>query len=46
MNETIDNNLERILSLNQEELRQIFSQLSMEELEDLLDKLNEVNLND
>ena len=46
MNETIDNNLEQLLSLNQEELKQIFSQLSMEELEDLIDKLNEVNGND
>lgn len=47
MNETNANkNLEKILSLSKEELEKIFSQLSMEELEDLLNKLNEVNKND
>ena len=47
MNETnANNNLEKILSLSKEELEKIFSQLSMEEIEDLLNKLNEVNKND
>lgn len=47
MNGTTDNkSLEKILSLNKEELERIFSQLSMEEIEDLLNKLNEVNKND
>ena len=47
MNETNANkNLEKILSLSKEELERIFSQLSMEEIEDLLNKLNEVNKND
>jgi Asp-tRNA(Asn)/Glu-tRNA(Gln) amidotransferase C subunit len=47
MNETNANkNLEKILSLSKEELEKIFSQLSMEEIEDLLNKLNEVNKND
>ena len=39
-------NLEKILSLSKEELEKIFSQLSVEEIEDLLNKLNEVNKND
>lgn len=47
MNETNANkNLEKILSLSKEELEKIFSQLSMTEIEDLLNKLNEVNKND
>ena len=47
MNEKNTNeNLEKILSLSKEELEQIFSQLSMTEIEDLLNKLNEVNEND
>ncbi len=47
MNETYANkNLEKILSLSKEELEKIFSQLSMEEIEDLLNKLNEANKND
>lgn len=47
MNEINANkNLEKILSLSKEELEKIFSQLSMEEIEDLLNKLNEVNKND
>jgi arsenate reductase-like glutaredoxin family protein len=47
MNETNTNkNLEKILSLSKEELEKIFSQLSMEEIEDLLNKLNEVSKND
>ena len=47
MNETNANkNLEKILSLSKEELEKIFSQLSMAEIEDLLNKLNEVNKND
>lgn len=39
-------NLEKILSLSKEELEKIFSQLSMVEIEELLNKLNEVNKND
>lgn len=47
MNETNANkNFEKILSLSTEELEKIFSQLSGEEIEDLLNKLNEVNKND
>ena len=47
MNETNANkNLEKILSLSKDELEKIFTQLSMEEIEDLLNKLNEVNKND
>ena len=42
MLETNNNeNLEKLLSLSKEELEKIFSQLSMAEIEDLLDKLNE-----
>lgn len=42
MNETNSNkNLEKILSLNKEELEKVFSQLSMIEIEELLNKLNE-----
>ncbi len=47
MNETnVNKNLEKILSLSKEELEKIFSQLSMTEIEDLLNKLNEVSEND
>lgn len=47
MNETNTNeNLEKILSLSKEELEKIFSQLSAQEIEDLLSKLNEVNKDD
>lgn len=47
MDETTTNsNLERILSLSKEELEIIFSQLSAEEIEDLLTKLNEVDKNE
>lgn len=47
MNETNTNgNLEKILSLSKEELEKIFSQLSIIEIEGLLNKLNEVNKND
>lgn len=47
MNETNNNkNLEKIMSLSKEELERIFSQLSLEEIEDLLNKLNEVCRND
>lgn len=47
MNETNANkNLEKLLSLSKEELEKIFSQLSMTEIEDLLNKLNEVSEND
>ena len=45
MNEK-DNNLEKILSLSKEELEKIFSQLSIKEIENLLNKLNEVTDND
>lgn len=42
MLETNNNeNLEKLLSLSKEELEKIFSQLSVAEIEDLLDKLNE-----
>lgn len=41
-----NNNLEKLLSLTEEELEKIFSQLSMGEIEDLLNKLNEVTDND
>lgn len=47
MNETNNNqNLEKILSLKKEDLEKIFSQMSMVEIEDLLNKLNEVDKND
>lgn len=47
MNEpVVDNNLDKIMSLSKEELARIFSQLSVEELEDLLNRLNEVGIND
>ena len=47
MNETNnDKNLEKILSLSEEELHNIFSELSAMEIENLLDKLNEVSKND
>lgn len=43
MNElNANNNLEKILSLSKEELEKIFSQLSISEVMDLLEKLNEV----
>lgn len=46
MNEpNVNNNLEKILSLSTEELKKIFSQLSISEIEDLLTKLNEVEQN-
>lgn len=42
MLETNNNeNLEKLLSLSKEELEKIFSQLSVAEIADLLDKLNE-----
>ena len=37
------NDLERILSMDEESLNKIFSEMSLEEIEDLLDKINEVN---
>lgn len=45
-NNTTTNNLERVLALNDAELEQIFSQLSLLEIENLLDKLNEVEKDD
>ena len=39
-------NLEKLLSLSKEELEKIFSQLTVEEVSDLLEKLNEVSSND
>lgn len=39
-------NLEKLLSLSNEELEKIFSQLSLTEIEDLLNKLKEVTQND
>lgn len=41
-----NNNLEKIMSLSKEELKQIFSQLSASEIEDLLTKINEVSKDD
>ena len=38
--------LEKLLSLSKEELEQLFNQLSVSEVEDLLDKLNEVENNE
>ena len=47
MNEkSYNDNLEKLLSLSKEELERLFSQLSLTEIEDLLDKLNEVNVNE
>lgn len=46
MNDEKDKGLEKLLSLDKEELEHIFSQLSMIEIEDLLNKLNEVAKND
>lgn len=42
---SISENLKKILSLSNEELEKIFSQLSLEEIEELLTKLNEVSKN-
>lgn len=42
----VENGMEKILSLSNEELEKIFSQLSMEEIDDLLTKLDEVDSND
>ena len=42
MEESNKNELERILSMDEESLNKIFSEMSLEEIEDLLDKLNEV----
>ena len=46
MEEYASDNLEKLLSLSKEELEKIFSQLSVEEVEDLLNKLYEVDNND
>lgn len=46
MNEINSENLEKILSLSKENLEKIFSQLSMIEIENIFDKLNEVTKND
>jgi len=43
---TTNNNLEKILSLNEKELEKIFSQLSINEIEELFKNLNEVKKND
>lgn len=45
MNE-VNSNLDKLLSLSKDELQKIFSQLSVIEIEDLLEKLNEVERND
>lgn len=42
----VNNNLDKLLSLSKDELQKIFSQLSVIEIEDLLEKLNEVERND
>lgn len=46
MNKINSENLEKILSLSKENLEKIFSQLSMIEIENIFDKLNEVTKND
>ena len=47
MNENNTNiNFEKLVSLSKAELEKIFSQMSMTEIEDLLNKLNEVDKND
>lgn len=47
MNETgRSETMEKLLALSKEELTQIFSELSVSELEDLLDRLEEVRTND
>ena len=47
MNETGTNdNLDKLLSLSNEEMQKLFSQLTVTEIEDLLTKLNEVDHND
>lgn len=38
--------LDKILALSQQDLEQIFSQLSLHEVENLVNKLNEVSSND
>lgn len=42
----VSSDLEKLLSLNKEELEKIFSQLSISEIGDLLNKLNGVEKND
>lgn len=42
----MNESLKKILSLSKEELEKIFSQLSLSEIEDLLNKLNEVGENE
>ena len=42
----VSSDLEKLLSLNKEELEKIFSQLSISEIGDLLNKLNGVGKND
>ncbi len=42
MNEEIETkNVDKLLSLSKEELEEIFKELSLEELEDLISKINE-----
>lgn len=38
--------LDKLLSLSKEELNSIFSKLSVKEIENLLNKLNEVDINE
>lgn len=42
----ISDDLKKVLSLSESELENIFSKMSMEEIEDLLDRVNEVSIND
>ena len=42
----MNTDLDKIMSLSKEELENLFSQLSVTEIEDLLNKLNEVEKND
>ena len=44
--ETQENDLKKVVSLSKEELTKIFLQLSLTEIEDILDKINEVDTND
>lgn len=47
MNESVrSEELDKLLSLNKEEINKLFAQLSLSEIEDLLDKLSEVKNND
>lgn len=42
MEENNTNDIEKILSMDEESLNKIFSEMTVEEIEELLDKMNEV----